>query len=186
MLKIVIPAREWFDDEKQEFVLQSKSCELMLEHSLLSLSKWESKWKKPFLSDEKSRTDEEFLDYVRCMTINQGVDPSLYYNLTPGNIKEIYDYIGDPMTATTIKRHNNKRPSRAKKIVTSELIYAWMIQYGIPFECQKWHLNRLMMLIDVCSVEMGGSGNKKMSQAEIMRENASLNAMRKAKHKTRG
>lgn len=184
MLKITIPAREWFDDEKQEFVLQSKPCELMLEHSLLSLSKWEAKWKKSFLDERTEKNDEEFLDYIRCMTINQGVDSSMYYNLTPDNIKDIHNYIGDPMTATTIKNHPNKRPGGAKKIVTSELIYAWMINYGIPFECQKWHLNRLMMLIDVCRIESGG--NQKMSKADIMRENASLNAMRKAKHKTRG
>ena len=184
MLKLTIPPREWFDEVKQEFVLQSKQCELMLEHSLLSLSKWEAKWKKPFLEDQPSRTDEEFLDYVRCMTINQGVDPITYYNLTARHIKEIQDYIADPMTATTIKRRQTKRPGGAKKIVTSEQIYSWMIHYGIPFECQKWHLNRLMMLIEVCAVEEGGS--QKMSKVDIMRENASINAMRKAKRKSKG
>lgn len=184
MLKIIIPAREWFDDVKQEFLFQNKPCELMLEHSLLSLSKWEAKWKKPFLDDKIERSDEEFLDYIRCMTINQGIDPNSYYNLTSDNINEIRNYISDPMTATTIRNAQNKRPGGAKKIVTSELIYAWMINYGVPFECQKWHLNRLMMLIDVCRIESGGS--QKMSKADIMRENASLNAMRKAKRKTKG
>lgn len=184
MLKLYVPAREWFDDEKQMFVLQSKPCELMLEHSLLSLSKWEAKWKKPFLDEKIQRTDEEFLDYIRCMTINQGVDSMAYYNITPDLIEKIKVYIQDPMTATTIRNHQNKRPGRAKKIVTSELIYAWMINYGIPFECQKWHLNRLMMLIDVCRIESGGQ--KKMSQSEIMKENASLNALRRAQRKSKG
>lgn len=183
MLKLHVPAREWFDDEKQEFVLQNKPCDLMLEHSLLSLSKWEAKWKKPFLDDSGNRTDIEFLDYIRCMTVNQGVDPMVYYNLTPDLITKIREYVKDPMTATTIRRRQNKR-SRAKKIVTSELIYSWMIRYGIPFECQKWHLNRLMMLIEVCMTENGEQ--KKMSKQEIMRENAALNASRKATHKTKG
>lgn len=185
MLKITVPAREWFNDETQCFVTQGTTCELTLEHSLLSLSKWEAKWKKPFLDDKRQSGDEEFIDYIRCMTINQGVDPKVYYNLTPDLIDKIRDYIGDPMTATTIKRRQNKRPGGAKKIVTSELIYAWMINYGIPFECQKWHLNRLMMLIEVCGVENGG-GQEKMSKADIMRENASLNAMRRAKRKSKG
>lgn len=184
MLKLTIPAKEWFDDSTQTFIIQDKSCELMLEHSLLSLSKWESKWKKPFLEDKPPRTDEEFLDYVRCMTINQGVDTTVYYSLMPEHLKKIHEYIGDPMTATTIRRHTNKRPKPVKKIVTSELIYAWMIRYGIPFECQKWHLNRLMMLIEVCSIELGEK--EKMSQADIMRENASLNAMRRAQRKSKG
>lgn len=183
MLKLHVPEREWFDDATQTFVLQSKPCDLMLEHSLLSLSKWEAKWKKPFLDDSSQRSDMEFLDYVRCMTINQGVDQMVYYNLTPDLIEQIRKYIEDPMTATTIRRRQNKRPG-ARKVVTSELIYSWMIHYGIPFECQKWHLNRLMMLIEVCGIESGGQ--KKMSKAEIMKENASLNSMRKAQRKTKG
>lgn len=183
MLKLHVPAREWFDDEKQMFVLQSKPCDLILEHSLLSLSKWEAKWKKPFLDEKLPRTDEEFLDYIRCMTINQGVDPMTYYNLTGDLINQIRAYIEDPMTATTIKRQKSKR-SMTRRIITSELIYSWMVNYGIPFECQKWHLNRLMMLIEVCGAESGGQ--KKMSQSEIMKENASLNAMRRASRKSKG
>lgn len=183
MLKIIIPARKWFDDDTQTFVFQNSACELILEHSLLSLSKWEAKWKKPFLNDSGQRTDEEFIDYVRCMTINQGIDPKVYYSLTSESIKKIQQYIGDPMTATTIKRRPNKRPG-GKKIVTSELIYAWMVNYGIPFECQKWHLNRLMMLIEVCGIENGEK--QKMSKSDVMRENASLNAMRRAQRKSKG
>lgn len=184
MLKIIVPAREWYDEDKCEFILQSKSCELMLEHSLLSLSKWEAKWKKSFLDEHTKKSDAEFLDYIRCMTINQGVDAMTYYNLSSENINQIHEYIKDPMTATTIRRHDKSKRPTAKKIVTSELIYAWMIRYGIPFECQKWHLNRLMMLIEVCAIET--DGGKKMSQADIMKENAALNEMRKAKRKTKG
>lgn len=183
MLKLHVPAREWFDDDTQTFVLQSKSCDLLLEHSLLSLSKWEAKWKKAFLDEKLKYTDEEFLDYVRCMTVNSGIDPAVYYNLTSDLIDKIRQYIDDPMTATKITNHSNNRP-RGKKIVTSELIYCWMVHYGIPFECQKWHLNRLIMLIDVCRIE--GTEPKKMSQAEIMRQNKSLNAMRRASQKSKG
>lgn len=179
MLKLHVPAKEWFNDATQEFVLQTKPCDLMLEHSLLSLSKWEAVWKKPFLDDKRSLTDAEFLDYVRCMTINQGVDPMTYYNLTPLMIKKIKDYMADSMTATTINRRDKRRGPKA--IITSEVIYSWMVHYGIPFECQKWHINRLMTLIEVCGVERGGQ--KKMSQAEIMRENAAINDMRHKKIK---
>lgn len=182
MLKLHVPSREWFDDATQTF-LNTKSGDLMLEHSLLSLSKWEAKWKKPFLDGTLQRTDMEFLDYIRCMTINQGVDQMVYYSLTPDLIDQIRKYVEDPMTATTITRRQNKSPKTKKKI-TSEVIYSLMIRYGIPFECQKWHLNRLMTLIEVCGVESGGQG--KMSKAEIMKENAAINAMRKAKHNTRG
>lgn len=185
MLKLFVKGREWFNDDTQEFHVIGKDCILQLEHSLISLSKWESKWKKPFLDDVQQRSDEEFLDYIRCMTINQGVDPMIYYSLTDEQILRIRDYIKDPMTATTIRRSQtrNKRPV-AKKITTSELIYSWMVLYGIPFECQKWHLNRLMTLIEVCSTENGGS--KKMSKSDIMKENAAINAMRRAKHNTKG
>lgn len=183
MLRLTIPAREWFDDDRQEFVILTRETELLLEHSLLSLSKWEAKWKKPFLEEQPPRTNEEFLDYIRCMTINQGIDRNVYYNLTQKDIEKIKDYMTDPMTATTINQHKNKRQA-GRKIITSEVIYSMMVRYGIPFECQKWHLNRLMMLIDVCAID--GGPKEKMSQADIMRENASLNAMRRAKHKTRG
>lgn len=183
MLKLHVPAREWFNEDTQEFVIQSKPCDLILEHSLLSLSKWEAKWKKPFLDDKQNASDEAFLDYVRCMTINQGVDPMAYYNLTPDLLTKIRDYVNDPMTATTIRQMQSKR-SIGKKTITSELVYAWMIKHGIPFECQKWHFNRLMMLIRVCSIE--NSGEQKMSRADIMKENASLNAMRRAQRKSKG
>lgn len=185
MLKLFVPGRELFDDQTQMFVAATKDCTLLLEHSLLSLSKWESKWKKPFLENHGKDDDnsEEFIDYVRCMTVNQGVDPAVYYGLTPNLKMRIRNYMNDSMTATTVRRSQNKRKP-AKKIVTAELIYSWMISYGVPFECQKWHLNRLMTLIEVCMVE--GNPPQKMSKAEIMKENAAINAMRRAKHNTKG
>lgn len=184
MLRIDVLDQEWFDEE-HGFFIPIKGTTLLLEHSLLSVSKWESKWKTSFLKSlENGQSAEQWVDYVRCMTINKGVDQSAYYNLTGSMRRKIDDYISDPMTATTITRKKKGRPG-SSRIITSELIYAWMAGHGIPFECEKWHLNRLMTLIEVCAIEKGPQ--EMMSQADIMKQNAKLNAARKAgKHKTRG
>lgn len=180
MLTITVPSRELFDEKTNRFFTISQK-ELQLEHSLVSISKWESKWKKPFLSDQP-RTYAETIDYVRCMTITQNVDPNIYMGLTKENIDKVQAYINDPMTATTFK----KKPVGASgsSIVTSELIYYWMISLEIPMECQKWHLNRLLTLIRVCNEK--SQPGKKMSTRDIMRQNRSLNAARKARHGSRG
>ena len=179
MLEIMVSGREVYDEEKNEFII-TKPTRLTLEHSLISLSKWESKWEKPFLSSEK--TDIEMLDYIKCMTLTQNIDPFIYASLSQENIQEISNYIEASMTATVI---NNKENTRGKKeIVTAEIIYYWMVTLNIPFECQKWHLNRLLTLIEVCSIK--NQPPKKMSRNEILRSNRSLNAARRAKYKTRG
>ena len=145
MLKIFVPSGELFDERTERFITIT-GRELQLEHSLVSISKWESRWKKPFLGNEvKSR--EETIDYVRCMTISQNVDPNVYLGLTESNINAVNKYIDEPMTATTFK--NNQRKTN-RQIITNEIIYFWMISLGIPMECQKWHLNRLLTLILVC------------------------------------
>lgn len=183
MLKLVIPAKEWLDERDNTFVSHGDTT-LLLEHSLLSLSKWEARWKKPYL-DPKSEVDRpsaEFIDYVRCMTINKGVEDIVYFGLTNHNIQEIKDYINDPMTATKI---NNRKPrSATREIVTSELIYCWMIQCGIPVEFEKWHLNRLITLIDVCMVK--GRPGEKMSKNEIYKQNAAINKARRAQRHSKG
>lgn len=179
-LTITVPGRDFFDPSTGEFV-EFKDTKLTLEHSLISISKWESKWHKPYLSRE-NKTQEEAIDYIRCMTLNGPVDPRVYRALTKQNVDEIAAYIQDPMTATTIKREN-KRPSR--EIVTNELIYYWMTALNIPFEpCQKWHLSRLMTLIEVCSIK--NQPPKKMSQAAAMKQQHALNAARLAKYHTTG
>lgn len=178
MLRITIPAAELWDEAKQEFVT-TKERTLQLEHSLVSLSKWESKWNKAFLGKQK-KTTEETLDYVRCMTITQNVDPDVYKCLTPENIKQISDYIDAPMTAT---HFFNEQKGGGNETVTSELIYYWMITANVPFECQKWHLNRLLTLIKVCNIK---NNPKKMSRQQIMSQNAALNEARKKKYNTKG
>jgi hypothetical protein len=179
MLYITIPEQEIFDDATQTFI-SVKDIKLQLEHSLVSLKKWESKWKKPFL--ETKMTPEEFLSYVECMTITQNVDPAVYLLLTPENIEEINNYINDPMTATTFTNRDPNQGRGKKEIVTAEIIYYWMVAQQIPMECQKWHLNQLMTLIRVCSIK--NAPPKKMSKAETMARHRAANA--KARARSRG
>ena len=181
MLQLVIPEKEWWD-EKNEVFIRTKGAALQLEHSLVSVSKWESKWNKPFLKADDEKTREETIDYIRCMTINRNVDSYVYKCLSNENLLEVTKYIESPMTATTFPVR--RKTGRSREIVTSELIYYWMIIYGIPFECQKWHLNRLLTLIEVC--ERKSAPAQKMSKGEILRRNRELNAARRAKLHTKG
>ena len=181
MLTLRIPmSQEGWDEEKQEFV-EPRYQTLQLEHSLVSLSKWESKWQKPFYS-KKEMTDEEALDYIKCMTLSKNIDPDVYKHITRENVKEVMDYIENPMTATTFGKNDKGQVN--KEVITSELIYYWMIASNIPFECQKWHLNRLITLIRVCSTK--NTPPKKRSKREIMSRNAALNAARRQQMNTSG
>lgn len=181
MLQITIPiGPEGWDEVKEEFVKPEEKT-LQLEHSLVSLSKWESKWCKAFLT-KKKKTDEEVLDYIKCMTITRNVDPDIYDYLTNKNISEIEEYIEAPMTATVVREMNNGKPNR--EVVTSELIYYWMLTLGIPFECEKWHINRLLTLIKVCNAK--NSKPTKRSQGQIIRDYAAINEANKKKFNTKG
>lgn len=179
MLKITIPGRELWNEKTERFE-KFDSCTICLEHSLVSLAKWESKWHKPFLNNKKV-TSEEILDYIKFMTITQNVDDSVYMLLTEENIKQIMDYIDDPMTATTI--NEDKKTGRGR-IITNELLYCWMAQCGIWKECEKWHINRLLMLIRVCNAE--NNPPKKMSKAATAKKYANLNAARRKAMNTKG
>lgn len=181
MLRITIPAVESWDEQKEEFVITAKEQTLMLEHSLVSLSKWESKWHKPFHSKEE-KTYEETIDYIKCMTITQNVDDSIYDRLSNANVIAVNNYIEDPMTATTFSGQTKK--GGRKEVITSELIYCWMISLNIPMECQKWHLNRLLTLIRVCDIK--NSPPKKMGRREIINQYASLNAARRKQFNSAG
>ena len=143
MLQITVPSQEYWDSVNQRFVY-TKEQTLQLEHSLVSLSKWESKWNKSFLHAQ-DKTDEETLDYIRCMTITQNVKPEVYSRLSADNIKEITEYINAPMTATTFGKDNNGK--RNRKIITAEVIYSWMVALNVPPQYEKWHLNKLITLI---------------------------------------
>lgn len=180
MLTITIPSRELYDEETSTF-RSTKTQTLQLEHSLISLSKWESKWCKPFLTPDNKST-EETIDYIKCMTITQNVDPEVYDYLTADNIRAINEYIEAPMTATTFRE--NKQSGGNKEITTSELIYYWMISYNIPMECQKWHLNRLLTLVRVCNIK--NTPPKKMNKRDIINQYASLNAARRQQLNSKG
>lgn len=182
MLKITIPGIELYDENKNEFSY-TKETTIQLEHSLVSISKWESRWNKSYLNTKK-KTQEEALDYIKCMCITQNVPDIVYKGLNDENLKEINAYINAPMTATTFSEAQQKKSVAAKEIITSELIYYWMISLQIPMECQKWHLNRLLTLINVCNIK--NTPPEKMSKADIYSRNKALNAARKAKYHTRG
>lgn len=182
MLQIDVPiGLGGWDEEKEEFVLPSTHT-ICLEHSLVSLSKWESKWCKPFYS-KKEKTPEEILDYIKMMAVTDDVQPEVWNHLTRENILAVREYIDAPMTATTFSKDPKAQTSR--ETITSELIYYWMISLQIPFDpCQYWHVNRLLTLVKVCSIK--NAPPKKMSKGDIMRRNTAMNAERKARLNTKG
>lgn len=179
MLKIDVPDTELYNSEKGEFV-QIKGQTLVFEHSLVSISKWEARFHKPFLSSDKSR--EELIEYVKYMTITQNVNDDVYLCMTEDVFKQISDYIEDPMTATWFSE--DKNDSKNDKAITSELIYYYMTALNIPFECQKWHFNRLLTLIKVCSEE--NKPKKKMKKSDITKRYAAINAKRRKALKSKG
>lgn len=178
MFELEIKDVEFYDEKSNRF-FTVKGGILVLEHSLVSVSKWESKWKKPFISKTKlSRV--ESIDYIKCMTINQNAPDRLFTILSEDNFNSVVAYIDDPMTATTFYERG---PGGGSTTVTSELIYYWMIVHNIPMECQKWHLNRLLTLIRVCNLK---SQNKKMSKKEVLSNNRALNEQRRRQMGSRG
>ena len=182
MLKLVVPATEVYDEELEKFRTYPEKT-LMLEHSLVSISKWESKWCKPYLNT--TLTPEESRDYVRCMTLTQNIPDDVYNRLTVQNMRDIDAYISAPMTATTITHHEQKKkPVFGKgEIITSEVIYGWMVAFQIPSEYQKWHLSRLMMLIEVCNAQQNP---KKKSKKETAKDYSRINKERLKKYGTKG
>lgn len=179
-LTIDIPGKELFDQKTNRFIV-TKPTTITLEHSLLSISKWESKWHKPYFSRE-TKSEEEALDYIRCMCLTPNVDINVFRVIDSEGAKKITDYIQDPMTATTIHQRDKKS---SREIITNELIYYWMADFGIPFDpCQKWHINRLFTLIQVASAK--NQPSKKMSRRDMLNERNLLNAQRRAKYNSRG
>lgn len=185
-MKITIVAGTAFDPETSRFIEIGKSATIMLEHSLLAISRWESKWKVPFFKEnEKTFTREKLVDYVRCMTITQNVDPDVYNAITDKQLQEIVAYMNDPMTATVIKQVPGRRRNNSNiGTITSEVIYYQMAALRIPFEAQKWHINRLMMLLQIGAIEQ--EPPKKMGKAEAMAQQRALNAKRRAQHHSKG
>ena len=186
MLELVIPPRENIVETPEGDVLfkDTPGATLFLEHSLISVSKWESKYKKAFLNNRVQKTREESIYYIKCMSLNKNVSDDIYNALTDSEIDQINKYIDDPMTATWFSEdaQKNRRPNR--DIITSELIYYWMVALNIPTEYEKWHLNRLMTLIRICEIKQ--QDPKKMKRSEIYDRNRKLNAARKKATGSRG
>jgi hypothetical protein len=182
MLQVTIPAIEQWDEITGEFVY-TKEYTLQMEHSLVSLSKWESKWCKPFLSKEE-KTDTETTDYFKCMTITQNVDPKAYEYMPNSVRNQIIQYINAPMTATWFSDDKKSKGKTNGEQITSELIYYWMVALNIPMKCEKWHLNRLFTFIQVCNIK--NQPAKKMSKRELMSRNAALNEARRKRLNSKG
>lgn len=183
MLQLTIPRTEFWNERTNEF-LYTEETVLRLEHSLLSISKWESKWNKAFLT-KKDKTPEEILDYFRCMSLDDHPD-YIYQALSPEQFKEIENYISLPMTATKILSNapQQNKGGKPKDVVTSELIYYWMLSYQIPKDCENWHLNKLMALIQVFNAK--NTPPKKGNMRDIMKRNSDINDMRRRMHHTKG
>lgn len=182
MLTLTIPPVESFDEATSEFI-NFEGATIQLEHSLVSLSKWESKFEKPFLSTEV-KTDKEVLYYIKAMTLTEDTPPEVYSRLTNNNFKQINEYIDSKMSATWFTEKKNTNTS--KEIITAEVLYYWMIALTIPFECQYWHLSRLFTLIKVCNEKNDTGKKQKMSRSELAARNRTLNEQRKAQLKTSG
>ena len=182
MLQIQMRSTEYFDSENEVFIYVPEQT-LTLEHSLISISRWESKWKQPFVNG-KGLTPEKIRDYIKFMCINKNVSDLAIESMTTKDIKKVLDYLKDPQTATTINDHN-RSPGNPNKKVTSEEIYAMMFDLGIPIECEKWNFNRLMTLIRVCQIR-ANSGGPKMSRRENLKYQSELNRARRAKMGSRG
>jgi len=180
VFQVVIPESENWDETKEEFV-QIKSVTFQIEHSLVSLSRWESKWNIPFL-EKNDKTTEQIIDYVRCMTTTQNVDPKIYQRLTAPIFSQISEYIEAPMTATWF--NDELDAARKKEVITAEIIYYWMIVQNIPLECQKWHLNRLLTLIRVCSIK--NAPPKKMGRKDMLAQRKALNETRRNRINSKG
>ncbi len=176
MLELTIPKQEFLTWD-EEFINIPETY-LKLEHSLISLKKWEEKWHIPFLDKNKEKTPEQLADYVRCMCINTVQDPAVFNYIPKEYMDKIAEYIENPMTATWFSDKGSKKNNiqRSNQTLTAELLYYYMIACNIPVEFQKWHLNQLITLIRVCKEEeeSRSSSNKKKSASEIARSNAEL------------
>jgi hypothetical protein len=181
MLRATVPGAELFDEEKQQFITR-ESITLKLEHSLASISKWESYWKKPFLGKEEEKTTAEVNHYINCMSVDGDI-PDETFSYIPNEIySQITDYINDPMTATWFKE--DKSSARNKDVLTSEVLYYYMIAQNVPIECENWHLNRLITLLRVCGEK--NQPQKKMNKKDWIAQRRALNEARRSRFNTKG
>lgn len=177
-LTIKIPGDEWLDNDGYTLHYGKEEI-LVLEHSLISISKWEAIWKKPYLDEKRDKTNDELYSYIQCMTIKGDSSDDVLSRITADEYRKIVNYIEDPMTATVVT--HMKKPKSPEQFITSELIYSWMVEYRIPWECQKWHLNRLLTLIDVINENHKDPKENKMSREEAVARQRAINEANKRK-----
>ena len=182
MLRLTVKGKEFFDQKKNQFI-ETDSTVLMLEHSLVSISKWEAKYQIAFLSDTK-KTTEQVLDYIRFMSLSGDISDDVLKRLSNENVKQINDYIASKQSATRFMQKPGGAPSREK--ITSELIYYWLIALQIPWETQHWHLERLLTLVEVCQRKNQSQSPKKMNRSAMVKQRQAINAQRRAQYNTRG
>ena len=182
MLELTVAEKEFYDSESSTFI-KTPGCILTLEHSLISLAKWESKWEVPYFDGNK-KTIEQDMDYIRCMVVGPIKNELIFTNFSNSELLQIQNYNQRLMTATTFSEPKNPQKKQKKEIMTAEVIYARMFMHQIPMECQKWHLNRLLTLIKVC--DLRNAPSEKMSKKQSTLWAAEQNAARKAKYNTRG
>jgi hypothetical protein len=180
MLTITVGATDVYDESDEKFSTHG-GIELQLEHSLVSLSKWESEFEKPFLG-KSGKTTEETLAYIRYMVLTPNPPEDFLQSLSKENMEEINRYIDRKMTATWFSDQPGEPKSR--EVITAELVYYWMTVFNIPFACETWHINRLFTLIRICNVKQAKP--QKMSRGETARRNRELNAQRRSQLGTRG
>lgn len=187
MLVLKLEGEELWDDINEEFI-HTEPMEVKLEHSLVSINKWESKWHVPFLGREHEKTPEEFVDYIRFMILSKNANDDVIRRIVTSEslMTQIKNYMDDSMTATKFSKRQQAaaRVNQGGEYITAELIYYWMVALQIPFECEKWHINKLLTLIQVCNLK--NSPPKKMTPQEIHAQNRALNAARRAKYHTKG
>lgn len=184
MFVLNIKEKVLWNEKDQEFVTISPYT-IKIEHSLLSIRKWESKWHKPFMT-QTQKTQAEQKDYVRCMTIGYELPEEVYATLDAQEMNEVFTYMNEPMTATWFSENDQKqaKSKMGSETVTYEIVYYWMSKLNIPYDCEKWHINSLMTLIKVSMLKEQPS--KKMSKRDVMSQNRALNEQRKAKMKSKG
>lgn len=181
MLSLIVSGEEIYDEELNEF-RSTPGYNLELEHSLVSLSKWESKYNKPFLSEEQ-KTPIEMYDYIKFMAIHPGVPEHVFLSLNDSDLARIVEYMNEKQTATWFNEPPNQSPMRTA--ITSELIYYWISALGLDASVvENWHLNRLFTVLKVASIE--GQPKKKKSRTEVLAEIRRKNAERRAKYEKEG
>lgn len=182
-ITIKIKKQELYDETNERFIELQSDYELVLEHSLISISKWESKWHKLYFDDKEKKSREEVLDYVRCMNTKYDTPDYVYNALSTENFEAIAKYIDDPSTATKLPNIESERSNRER--LSSELLYYYMFKLNIPKDCEKWHINRLLVLLEIFGIK-DGNENKKLSRAELIARNKAINAKNRARFNSKG